>query len=71
MADKQKNRCVNHPERYAWIDRLGVYLCYECAYGKTLSDKKFGQEYYQPGGNGHAGDLKSENQIREGVGGEI
>jgi len=33
MDDKPihiKSRCAKHPERYAFVDRLDVWLCYEC-----------------------------------------
>lgn len=52
----KKYLCANHPERYAWVERLGAYLCYECAYGKTLCDGMLGESFYEPGGPGYAGE---------------
>ena len=57
-----KSQCAKHPEHYAFVDRLDVWLCYECAYGRSLCEKKIGKDFdkagghYAPGGAGYAGD---------------
>jgi hypothetical protein len=51
-----KNVCKRHPDRVAFVDRRGEKLCYECAYGTKQFEKKYGKNFYRPGGPGYAGD---------------
>jgi hypothetical protein len=50
-----RHHCVNHPDRVPYISRLGVELCYECAYGPRLCAEKYEPGFYAPGGAGYAG----------------
>jgi hypothetical protein len=53
-ADKRKNRCIKHPDRYPAV----AGKCWECCLGIKGFKKKFGELgelFYKPGGPGYAG----------------
>ena len=55
----KRYRRYKHPDRFAWIERLGAYLCYECAYGRRMCEQRLGIGFYEKGGPGCADDDES------------
>jgi hypothetical protein len=59
IKETRRHLCKNHPDRIPWLSRYGEELCYECLYGKDVSDAMLGASFYEPGGPGYCGEKEN------------